>query len=164
MERNASAFRRSRGLNQNATQLATTSVPPSVKLWGNGFPAKLAMDEKWEVLLIVHPMVMGFNGITQFLHHDLMKLQRSLELRTLINQAIKLFFEKVVKKVVKGWVQSHCIPLVIFVQLHPCRKALSISMSFSRVFSVISSSPASLACSSSKLRWNAVIVGSSDFR
>ena len=75
------------------------------------------MDEKWEVLLIVHPMVMGFDGITQFLHHDLMKVQRSLELRTLINQAIKLFFEKVVKKVVKGWVQSHCIHLVSFVQL-----------------------------------------------
>ena len=164
MERNASAVRRSRGLNQNATQLATTPVPPSIKLWGNGFPAKLAVDGKWKVLLIVHPMVMGFDGITQFLHHDLMKIQRSLELRTLINQAIKLFFEKVVKKVVKGWVQSHCIPLVSFVQLRPCRKTSSISMSFSRVFSMISSSPASLAFSSSKFRWNAVIAGSRDFR
>ena len=152
MERNASAVRRSRGLDQNATQLATTPVPPSVKLWGNGFPAKLAMNEKWEVLLIMHPIVMGFDGITQFLHHNLMKVQRSLELRTLINQAIKLFFEKVVKKVFKGWVQSHCIPLVTFVQLHPCRKASSISMSLSRVFSMIFSSPASLAFSSSKLR------------
>ena len=46
----------------------------------------------------------------------------------------------------------------------PCRKVSSMSMSFSKVFSVVSSSPASLAFSSSKLRWNAVITGSSDFR
>ena len=46
----------------------------------------------------------------------------------------------------------------------PCRKDSSISMSFSMVFSMISSSPASLDFSSSKLRWNDVIAGSSDFR
>ena len=60
---------------------------------------------------------MSFDGITHFLHQHLMKVQRNLELRGLINQAIKLFFEKVVKKIFKGWVQSHCIPLVTFVQL-----------------------------------------------
>ena len=46
-----------------------------------------------------------------------MKVQRSLELRGLIKQTIKLFFEKVVKKVFKGWVQSHCVLLVTLLQL-----------------------------------------------
>ena len=93
-------------------------------------------------------MVMGFNSITQILHPDLMKVQRKLELQALLDQTIKLFLEKSVK----GWVQVHCTPLVSFVQLRPCRKASSMSMSFSMVFSAISSLPASLAFSSSKLR------------
>ena len=46
----------------------------------------------------------------------------------------------------------------------PCRKASRTSMSFSRVFGTISKSPAWLAFSSSKLRWNAVIAGSIDLR
>ena len=60
---------------------------------------------------------MSFDGMAHFLHQHMMKVQRNLELRGLINQAIKLFFEKVVKKIFKGWVQSHCIPFVTFVQL-----------------------------------------------
>ena len=66
---------------------------------------------------IAHPMIMSFDGMAHFLHQRLMKVQRKLELRGFINQAIKLFFEKVVKKIFKGWVQSHCIPFVTFVQL-----------------------------------------------
>ena len=62
-------------------------------------------------------MIMSFDGMAHFLHQHLMKVQRNLELRGLINQAIKLFFEKVVKKIFKGWVQSHCILFVTFVQL-----------------------------------------------
>ena len=47
---------------------------------------------------------------------------------------------------------------------YPCRKASRTSVSFSRVFGTISKSPACLAFSSSKFRWNAVIAGSIDFR
>ena len=53
---------------------ATTPVPPSIKLGGNSFTTKIAVDGKWEVLLIVHPMIMSFDGITHFIHHDLMKV------------------------------------------------------------------------------------------
>ena len=112
---------------------------------------------------------MGFDGMTHFLHQRLMKFQRNLQLRGLMNHAGHLTIKKVVKNIVKGGVQihSHGYTLGDFCSTgysRPCRKASSISMSFSRVFSVISSSPASLAFSSSKLRWNAVIAGSSDFR
>ena len=104
-------------LGSSTLKSATTPVPPSIKLWGNDFTTKIAVDGKWEVASIANPMIMSFDGTAHFLHQHLMKVQRNLELRGLINQAIKLFFEKVVKKIFKGWVQSHCIPLVTFVQL-----------------------------------------------
>ena len=60
---------------------------------------------------------MSFDGMTHFFHHDLMKVKRSLELRGLIKHASQLTIKKVVKKIFKGWVQIHCIPLVTFLQL-----------------------------------------------
>ena len=76
-------------------------MPHSVKLGGNGFTTKIAVNAKRKVVPIAHPMIMGFDGITHFLHLDLMKVHRDLELRALMNQAIKLFLDKV--WVVKGW-------------------------------------------------------------
>ena len=144
-------------------------MSPSVKLGGNGFTTKNAVNGKRKVTPIAHPMIMGFDGITHFLHLDLMKVHRGVELRTLMNQAIKLFLDEVVKNGVKGGVQIHRHEYTLgdicsVDYASPCRKASSMSMSFSKVFSVGVSSPASLAFSSSKLRWNAVIAGSSDFR
>ena len=96
---------------------ATTPVPPQIKLGWNVFTTKIAVNGKWKVAPITHPMIMRFDGMTHFLHQSLMKGRRNLQLHGLIKQTIKLFFEKVVKKVFKGWVQIHCIPLVTFLQL-----------------------------------------------
>ena len=144
-------------------------MSPSVKLGGNGFTTKIAVNGERKVPPIAHPMIMGFDGITHFLHLDLMKVHRGLELRALINQAINLFLDEVVKNVFKGGCRSIAmdIPFGTICSVdysRPCKKASSMSMSFSRVFSVVMSSPTSLAFSSSKLRWNAVIAGSSDLR
>ena len=84
-----------------------TPVPPSVKLGGNGFPTKIAMHDERKVVPIADPMIMGFDGITHFLHLDLMKVHRGLELRALMNQTINLFLDEVVKNVFKGGVQIH---------------------------------------------------------
>ena len=85
----------------------TAPVTPPIKLGGNGVPTKLAVNGEWQVLPIVHPMVMGFNGMTHFLHLGLMKFQRSLQLRGLMKHAGQLAIDKVVKSVVKGGVQGH---------------------------------------------------------
>ena len=60
---------------------------------------------------------MSFDGMTHFLHQRLMKVRRNLQLRGLMKHESQLTIKKVVKKIFKGWVQSHCIPLVTFVQL-----------------------------------------------
>ena len=88
-------------------QIATAPVSPSIKLGGNGFPTKLTVSGEREVLLIVHPMVMGFDGMAHLLHLGLMKFQRSLKLRALMNHAGNFAIKKVVKNVVKGGVQVH---------------------------------------------------------
>ena len=104
-------------LSSSTLKHATTPVPPSIKLGWNGFTTKIAVGEEWEVAPITHPMIMSFDGMTHFLHQRLMKCRRNLQLHGLIKQTIKLFFEKGVKKIFKGWVQIHCIPLVTFLQL-----------------------------------------------
>ena len=104
-------------LSSSTLKRATTTVPPSIKLGGDGFTTKIAVGGEWEVAPITHPMIMSFDGMTHFLHQRLMKCRRNLQLHGLIKQMIKLFFEKAVKKVFKGWVQIHCIPLVTFLQL-----------------------------------------------
>ena len=76
MERNASAVRRSRGLDP---QFATTPVPPSIKLGGNGFTTKIAVDGEWEVASIANPMIMSFDGMAHFLHFNLMKENRGFD-------------------------------------------------------------------------------------
>ena len=86
---------------------ATTPVPPSVKLGGNGFTTKIAMNGERKVVPIAHPMIMGLDGITHFLHLDLMKMHRDLELRGLMNHAGHLTIKKIVKNIVKGGVQIH---------------------------------------------------------
>ena len=86
---------------------ATTPVPPSIKLGGNGFPTKIAMNSERKVVSIAHPMIMGFDGMAHFLHQRLMKFQRNLQLRGLMNHAGHLTIKKVVKNIVKGGVQIH---------------------------------------------------------
>ena len=86
---------------------ATTPVPPSIKLWGNGFTTNIAVNAKRKVVPIAHPMIMGFDGMTHFLHQRLMKFQCNLQLRGLMNHAGHLTIKKVVKNVVKGWVKIH---------------------------------------------------------
>ena len=82
---------------------ATTPVPPSIKLGGNGFPTKIAMKGKRKVVPIAHPMIMGFDGMAHFLHPRLMKFKRNLQLRGLMNNAGNLTtIKKVVKNIVKG--------------------------------------------------------------
>ena len=82
-------------------------MAPHVKFGRNIDPTKPAMIGEREVLPIVYPMVMGFDRMAHLLHPGLMKVQRSLKLSTLMNQAIKLFLDKVVKNGVKGGVQIH---------------------------------------------------------
>ena len=91
---------------------ATTPVSPSIKLGGNGFTTKIAVDGEWEVVPIVLPMIMSFDGITHFIHHDLMKFQRN-QLRDLMNHEGHI----IMKNIIKSGVKIHCIPLVTFVQL-----------------------------------------------
>ena len=104
-------------LSSSTLKRATPPVPPSIKLGGNGFTTKSAVGGKWEVAPITHPMIMSFDGMTQFLHQRLMKCRRNLQLRGLMKHESQLTIKKVVKKIFKGWVQIHCIPLAIFVQL-----------------------------------------------
>ena len=86
---------------------ATTPVPPSIKLGGNGFTTKIAMNGKRKVIPIENPMIMGFDGMAHFLHQRLMKFKRNLQLRGLMNHAGHLTIKKVVKNVVKGGVKIH---------------------------------------------------------
>ena len=121
---------------------------------GECFTTKIAMNGERKVAPIAHPMIMGFDGITHFIHLRLMKFQCNLQLNGLMNHASHLTIKKVVKNVVKsGWRSiAMDIPLGDICSAgysRPCKKASSMSMSFSRVFSVVSSSPASLAFSSS---------------
>ena len=62
-------------------------------------------------------MIMGFDGMTHFLHQRLMKFQCNPQLRDLMKHTSHLTIKKVVKNITKSGVQSHCIPLVTFVQL-----------------------------------------------
>ena len=68
-------------LSSSTLKRATPPVPPSIKLGGNGFTTKSAVGGKWEVAPITHPMIMSFDGMTQFLHQHLMKCRRNLQLR-----------------------------------------------------------------------------------
>ena len=86
---------------------ATTPVPPSVKLGGNGFTTKITMNGERKVVPIAYPMIMGFDGMAHFVHQRLMKFQRNLQLRGLMNHAGHLTIKKIVKNVVKGGVQIH---------------------------------------------------------
>ena len=104
-------------LSSSTLKRATAPVPPSIKLGGNGFTTKIAVGGEWEVAPITHPMIMSFDGMTHFLHQRLMKCRRNLQLRGLMKHASQLTIKKVVKKIFKGWVQIHCIPLVTFLQL-----------------------------------------------
>ena len=62
---------------------------------------------------------MGFDGMTHFLHQRLMKFQRKLQFRGLMNHAGHLTIKKVVENVFKGGVQFsiHGIPFEMFLQL-----------------------------------------------
>ena len=104
-------------LSSSTLKRATAPVPPSIKLGGNGFTTKIAVGGEWEVAPITHPMIMSFDGMTHFLHQRLMKCRRNLQLRGLMKHESQLTIKKVVKKIFKGWVQIHCIPLVTFLQL-----------------------------------------------
>ena len=104
-------------LSSSTLKRATPPVPPSIKLGGNDFTTKIAMGGEWEVAPITHPMIMSFDGMTHFLHQRLMKGRRNLQLRGLMKHESQLTIKKVVKKIFKGWVQIHCIPLVTFLQL-----------------------------------------------
>ena len=144
-------------LGSSTLKSATTPVPPSIKLEGDGFPTKIAVNGERKVAPIAHPMIMGFDGMTHFIHPRLMKFQRNLQLRGLMNHASHLTIKKVVKNIVKSGVQIHSHGYTLGEicstgYSRPCRKASSMSMSFSRVFSVMVNSPASLAFSNSKLR------------
>ena len=68
---------------------------------------KIAVNAKWKVTTIAYPMIMGFDGMAHFLHPRLMKFQRNLQLRGLMNHAGHLTIKKVVKNVVKGGVKIH---------------------------------------------------------
>ena len=63
-------------LGSSTLKSATTPVPPSIKLGGNGFTTKIAVDGEWEVASIAHPIIMSFDGMAHFLHQCLMKVQR----------------------------------------------------------------------------------------
>ena len=104
-------------LSSSTLKRATPPVPPSIKLGWNSFTTKIAVDGEWEVAPITHPMIMSFDGMTNFLHQRLMKCRRNLQLRGLMKHESQLTIKKVVKKIFKGWVQIHCIPLVTFLQL-----------------------------------------------
>ena len=52
-------------------------------------------------------MIMGFDGITHFLNQRLMKFQRNLQLRGLMNHASYLTIKKVVKNIAKSGVKIH---------------------------------------------------------
>ena len=80
-------------LGSSTLKRATTPVPPSIKLGGNGFTTKIAMNGERKVVPIAHPMIMGFDGMAHFLHLDLMKENRGLDLCALIKHAIKLFLK-----------------------------------------------------------------------
>ena len=82
-------------------------MTPPVKLGGDGSPTTLTVYGEREVPTIVHPMVMGFDGMTHVLHPRLMKLQGILQLRGLMNHANQLGIDEVVKNGVKGGVQFH---------------------------------------------------------
>ena len=99
-------------LGSSTLKSATTPVSPSIKLWGNDFTTKIAVDGEWEVASITNPMIMSFDGITHFIHHDLMKFQRN-QLRDLMNHEGHI----IMKNIKKSGVKIHCIPLVTFVQL-----------------------------------------------
>ena len=104
-------------LDSSTLKRATPPVPPSIKLGGNGFTTKIAVGGEWEVAPITHPMIMSFDGMAHFLHQRLMKCRRNLQLRGLMKHESQLTIKKVVKKIFKGWVQIHCIPLATFLQL-----------------------------------------------
>ena len=150
-------------------QFTKTPVTPPVKLGGNSVTTMLAVHCEREVLSILHPMVMGFDGMAHILHSRLMTFHRKLQLRTLMNNAFHFEIDKVVQHVVKGWVQIHVHgytpgDICSVGYTRPFKKASRVSTSFSRVFSMVSNSPASLDFSSSKPRWNKFIAVSSDFR
>ena len=94
-------------LGSSTLKSATTPVPPSTKLEGNGFTTKIAMNGERKVVPIAHPMIMGFDGMAHFLHQRLMKFQCNLQLCGLMNHAGYLTIKKVVKNVVKGGVKIH---------------------------------------------------------
>ena len=71
-------------LSSSTLKRATPPVPPSIKLGGNGFTTKIAVGGEWEVAPITHPMIMSFDGMTNFLHQRLMKCRRNLQLRGLM--------------------------------------------------------------------------------
>ena len=112
---------------------------------------------------------MSFDRIAHILHPRLMKFHRSLQLRGLMKHADQLFVIKSSRMSPRVGCRSMAMDIPPGVTgsigyARPCRKASRMSMSFSKVFGAVSNSPASLAFFSSNLRWNAVIVGSSDFR
>ena len=126
------------------------------------------MDGEWEVVPIVLPMIMSFDGMAHFLRWngtstpDEVSAQKSAASR--FDEPRKPSQNK---EKCKGWGADPLYTLGDFCSTgyaRPCKKVSSISMSFSMVFSMISRSPAFLAFSSSKLRWNDVIAGSSDLR
>ena len=149
-------------------------MPVHRKLWGDVLPTKPAwLGEVREGKLKGLPKIMCFNGITHILHPRLIKFHCSLQLRGLMKHADNLAMEKVVKNVSQRGnqgglrIHSHGYTRVALCSVGytcPCKKASRTSMSFSRVFGTISNSPACLAFSSFKLRWNAVIAGSIDCR
>ena len=91
-------------LSSSTLKRATPPVPPSIKFGGDGFTTKSAVGGKWEVAPITHPVIMSFDGMTQFLHQRLMKCRRNLQLRGLMKHESQLTIKKVVKKIFKGWV------------------------------------------------------------
>ena len=94
-------------LSSSTLKSATNPVPPSIKLGGNGFPTKIAMNGERKVVPIANPIIMGFDGMTHFLHQRLMKFQRNLQLRGLMNHAGHLTIKKVVKNIAKSGVKIH---------------------------------------------------------
>ena len=94
-------------LGSSTLKSAKTPVPPSIKLGGNGFTTKIAMNGERKVVPIAHPMIMGFDGMAHFLHQRLMKVQRNLQLSGLMKHASHLTIKKVVKNIAKSGVKIH---------------------------------------------------------
>ena len=82
-------------------------MSPPIKLGGDLYTTKPAGQGARKVLAIMHPIVMGFDGMAHILHLSLMKVQCSLQLLDLIKHLGKRFLVEVVQNSVKSGVQIH---------------------------------------------------------